>query len=209
VLVDLWFPVTGRTLPSDHGYALYGALARVVPGLHEADDWALHTVRGKALGPGMIALSNRPSLGLRLPPERIPLALRLAGRTLDVRGHCLSLGPPTVSALEPAAALSARIVTIKSFMQPVPFAEAVSKQLAEPDLNLQDAKVSIGARKIVTIGGRRIVGFSVRVTGLSSEGSLLLQEQGVGGRRKMGCGVFRKSKQDLALDKRPVRSPAE
>jgi CRISPR-associated protein Cas6 len=94
-------------------------------------------------------------------------------------------------------------------MQPVPFAEAVSKQLAEPDLNLQDAKVSIGARKIVTIGGRRIVGFSVRVTGLSSEGSLLLQEQGVGGRRKMGCGVFRKSKQDLALDKRPVRSPAE
>jgi CRISPR-associated protein Cas6 len=210
VLVDLWFPVTGRTLPSDHGYALYGALARAVPKLHDADDWALHTLRGESIGPGMIALSRRPYLGLRLPPDRITLVLPLAGRTLDVRGHCLAVGSPTVMALEPTAALSARIVTIKSFMEPVLFAEAVRRQLAEVDnLKFQDAKVTVGVRKIVTIDGRRVVGFSVRIAGLSNEASLLLQEQGIGGRRKMGCGVFRKSERDLAVDVRPRREAAE
>ncbi len=33
-MVDLCFPVLGQTLPSDHGYALYAALSRVLPALH-------------------------------------------------------------------------------------------------------------------------------------------------------------------------------
>ena len=46
-------------------------------------------------------------------------------------------------------------------------------------------------RRRVTVAGRRIVGYSVRVSGLSAEESLALQEKGLGGKRRMGCGVFR------------------
>jgi len=34
------------------------------------------------------------------------------------------------------------------------------------------------------------VGYAVRVSGLSDEDSLKLQERGLGGKRRMGCGVF-------------------
>ena len=155
------------------------------------------------MGPGIIGLPPGSRLGLRLDTDRIPLALRLAGRRLDVRLHTLTLGPPTVVPMEPSPALSARIVTIKSFMEPEPFAEAVRRQLVETDASLTTAKVTLGARKVITIDGRRVVGFSVRVTDLPNDASMLIQEQGIGGRRKMGCGVFRKSERDLAPDARP------
>jgi CRISPR-associated protein Cas6 len=209
MMIDLWFSVTGQTLPSDHGYPLYGALCRVVPELHDVDDWGLHTLRGRPIGPGIIGLPPGSRLGLRLDTDRIPLALRLTGRRLDVQLHSVTLGPPTITAMEPSPALSARIVTIKSFMEPEPFAEAVRRQLVETDASLTTAKVTLGARKIVTIDGRRVVGFSVRVTELSNDASLRIQEQGIGGRRKVGCGVFRRSERDLAIDARPQGQTAE
>ncbi|WP_083764934.1 type I-MYXAN CRISPR-associated protein Cas6/Cmx6 [Geotalea uraniireducens] len=32
-VIDLAFPVQGKTVPVDHGYALYGALSRICPHL--------------------------------------------------------------------------------------------------------------------------------------------------------------------------------
>jgi hypothetical protein len=34
------------------------------------------------------------------------------------------------------------------------------------------------------------VGFPLRIDGLTAEESLIVQEHGVGSRRRMGCGVF-------------------
>src|SRR5687767_8758988 len=129
--VDLWFPILGTTLPSDHGYGLYGALCRLVPQLHRSDWWALHTVRGIRSLPGYISLSKAPRLGVRLPPEHIPLVLPLAGRPLEVAGSRIRLGTPTVEGLGPHQALSARMTTIKPFVDPDPFRAAVEKQIAE------------------------------------------------------------------------------
>jgi CRISPR-associated endonuclease/helicase Cas3 len=206
MMVDLWFPIVGKTLPSDHGYAFYGALCHVLPELHEAEWWGLHTVRGSRPAAGVIELSRAPRLGLRMPPERIPMVLPLAGRRLDVAGHRVGLGAPTVEALAPAAAVSARIATIKPFLDPEPFKQAAEKQLAELEIV---GKVSLGARKVIKIGGRQVVGFSVRVSDLAPDASVRLQENGIGGRRRMGCGLFRKSEHELAADVRPLRAAAE
>ena len=35
-----------------------------------------------------------------------------------------------------------------------------------------------------------MVAYSLHVVGLTAEESVLLQEEGLGGRRRMGCGVF-------------------
>jgi len=35
VTVDLVFPALGNTLPTDHAYALYGALSQIVPDFHD------------------------------------------------------------------------------------------------------------------------------------------------------------------------------
>ena len=46
-------------------------------------------------------------------------------------------------------------------------------------------------RRSLTVGGKRVVGYSVRVLGLGAGESLALQRMGIGGKRRMGCGVFR------------------
>ena len=35
-----------------------------------------------------------------------------------------------------------------------------------------------------------MIGYALRVFGLTAEESIRLQEEGLGGRRRMGCGVF-------------------
>ena len=202
--LELWFPVEGRTLPSDHAYRLFSAVAAAVPALHDLPDWGLHTLRGTRLAPGFIELSQRPRLGFRLLADDISKFLGLIGRTLDVGGHFLRLGPPTVCQLEPSPALSARLVTIKPFLESVGFCEALKRQLGSSDLMMPGASVSLGERNVVTIDGQKIVGFAVRVENLSPEESLRLQTAGVGGRRKLGCGLFRKSEHPLASDSRPL-----
>jgi CRISPR-associated protein Cas6 len=126
------------------------------------------------------------------------------GRTLDVRGHVVVLGAPTVITLAPHAALSARIVTIKPFLDPEPFTAGLRRQLTELDpAGGPEVQIALGARKVVTIDGRKVVGFSVRLSGLADSSSVALQEHGIGGRRRMGCGVFRRSEHELARDVRP------
>ena len=43
---------------------------------------------------------------------------------------------------------------------------------------------------MIQIKDKSIVGYALRVVGLTAEESIRLQETGLGGRRRMGCGVF-------------------
>ncbi len=206
MMIDLWFPLVGRTLPSDHGYGLYGAICRVLPEMHGAEWWGLHTVRGTRSGAGVIVLPRQPRLGIRVAAGQIARVLPLAGRQLEIDGHRICLGAPTVQAPTPDAALSARVATIKGFTEPEPFKAAVERQLVE--MGVIGAVVEVGSRKIVAIDDRKVVGFSLRVTGLTPEQSIKLQDQGIGGRRRMGCGLFRRSEKELTPDQRPALGDA-
>lgn len=52
------------------------------------------------------------------------------------------------------------------------------------------ATVEVGRRRIVTVDGDKVVGFGLRLAGLSDEDSLKVQYTGIGGRQRFGCGVF-------------------
>lgn len=188
MIVDLWFPVLGETAPADHAYPLFSAISHRVQALHEDDTWGLHTLVGQRVGPGLLQLPRRPRLGLRLPADRIPLALGLAGAALDVGGHTLRLGTPRVCALEPSGTLVARTVTIKGYTEPEP---TLARVRVELDRLGVVGRAEIGPRRVVRVHERAIVGFGVKVHELSAEHSVLLQSVGVGGRRKLGCGLFR------------------
>ncbi|MGH9937973.1 MAG: type I-MYXAN CRISPR-associated protein Cas6/Cmx6, partial [Blastocatellia bacterium] len=111
--VELQFPFTGTTLPSDHGYGLYGAISRIVPEAHSADWLAIETIPGAARGDGVTQLDQQASLKIRIPQDRVPLILKLAGKRLEVDGHAIRLGAPRIFLLKPWPQLYARIVTIK------------------------------------------------------------------------------------------------
>lgn len=185
--VDLAFRVVGTTLPVDHGYALYSAINRVVPALHDARDIGVQPIRGRYVGEGNLHLTPSSRLVVRLPDDRIRPFLKLAGKTLDVDGHRLRVGVPETRALRPAATLYARLVTIKGFMQPEVLLEAARRQLQAMDVTTD---LRVGERRTLRVKDKQVVGFEVTALGLEAEDSIRLQEVGIGGRRRMGCGIF-------------------
>lgn len=201
-MIELQFPVLGQSLPADHGYLVYSALSGLLPLLHGDGDGvhiAVGPISGQWTGNGTLALSSRRSrLRIRLPPEQIALVLPLAGKTLDVGGQRIRVGVPTVQQLVSTPALAAKMVTIKGFMEPDEFLAAAGRQLDELGIRGKlGIPVHHGAqreneprRKVMRIREKKVVGFPLHATELTAEDSLRLQEYGLGGRRKMGCGFF-------------------
>jgi CRISPR-associated protein Cas6 len=200
--VELRFPIIGKTLPSDHGYALFAALSRLLPEAHEGDWLAVSTLPGLARGDGTLQLDPQATLRLRLPQDRVSLVLKLAGKRLNVGGHDLRLSAPQIFLLQPASALYARCVTIKKFTEPEPFLDAVCRKLDE--LGIRGEPV-LGPRRVLRVGNHTIVGFALAVHELSDEASLVLQEKGMGGRRHMGCGFFNPITLERVIGEPPKR----
>ncbi len=193
--LNVSFPLRGTQLPADHGYLLYSAISKSFSSLHGIDWLAIELISGFPSGRGLIALSERDAtLRLRIPANHYRDVLPLAGKRLNIGGHQLRLGLPVARPLEPAPSLYARVVTIKKFTEPEPFLEAVKRKLdsfgVKGRVELPRDEQGRYRRRIVTIHGKSVVGFSVAVHDLNDEDSLKLQSFGVGGRRAMGCGIF-------------------
>lgn len=194
--VELSFGVIGKTLPADHGYGLYSAIAHLCPDLHEQDGISILTISGEPNKQGKIYLSPSSCLKIRLPydPVKLGLVLPLAGQQLRVGTHTIQLSIPQIHPLRPADKLRSRIVTIKKFQDPEPFLEAAQRQLdalgVQGNLILPLNEVGEPSRKAIKIKSYSVVGFSVIVTELSDADSLKLQVFGLGGKHRMGCGIF-------------------
>ncbi len=194
--VELSFGVIGQTLPADHGYRLYSAIAHLCPEIHEQEGISIQTIAGEPDGQGKIYLSRQSRLKVRLPyePEKISLVLPLAGQILTIGIHKIQLGIPQIFPLRPVEQLRSRIVTIKKFQQPEPFKEAAQRQLdamgIQATLILPLNEQGEPSRKAIKIKSYSVVGFSLIVTDLNEADSLKLQAAGLGGKHRMGCGIF-------------------
>lgn len=193
--VTVHFPVQGRQLPADHGYALYSAITRQLPALHGASWLGIELISGVPWREGIIVLPTRGAhLRLRVPADQYGLVLPLSGKRLDIGGQFIRLGIPSARPLMPAASLYARVVTIKKFTEAEPFLDAARRQLDSlgitTTLQLPLDEQGRFRRRVLTIKDKTIVGFSLAAHDLSDDESLLLQSVGIGGRRAMGCGLF-------------------
>lgn len=195
--VELSFGVIGQTLPADHGYGLYSAISKICPILHERDGISIQTITGMPDRRGKIHLTHEKSrLRIRLPynPELISRSLTLAGKQLTIGSHRISLGIPQFFALQPTETLKARIAVIKGYQDAEPFQETVKQKLSL--LGIQGtASVPLNEkgecdRKTIKVKRFTVVGFGVVVTDLSAKDSIKLQTVGIGGKRRMGCGIF-------------------
>ena len=201
---DILFRVVGKEVPTDHGYALFGALSRILE--TENDRWmhgnphvGLHTIRGVHVSNGRWLIGDKARLGLRLPSDLLLRSLKLVGKSIDLDGCKLRIGVGETRALTPTATLYCRIVTTKNGEDPTRFDAEVARQLAALDIGgkvfrvLKSARGSHDrdpSRRIVRVKDKRIVGYAMLATELTMKESIRLQERGLGGRRRMGCGVF-------------------
>lgn len=192
--IDLSFSVSGETLPADHGYGLYSALTHWNEAIHALEGLSTQTIAGIPDKQGKIYLTERSRLVIRLPYDQVPIVYGLAGKALTIGNHTIHLGIPQIFRLQPTSKLKARIVTIKGYQEPKAFLEAALRQLE--DLEIKGTVVipvneeKEAERKTIKIKRFTVVGFKLGVFDLSDEDSLKLQIYGLGGKRRMGCGVF-------------------
>lgn len=205
MIVDLRFPLLAEAIAADHGYLLYTGLTTVLPELHERTDYGIHPVRGR-LAPDRRLLLNRSStLTVRVDHSALSVLVPLAGRRLRIGRDTVAIGLPSTCALRPAPTLVSRLIVIKGFREAEAFAEAARRQLDQLglagrlDLSEPTGTVRVEhrtaprpgpVRRTLRIRDREVVGFAVTVSGLTAADSLALQSQGLGGRRRFGCGIF-------------------
>jgi CRISPR-associated protein Cas6 len=205
---EVRFPVLGLSLPANNGYLLLGAVAEALgrgqsPYLRLFE--SLLSIGGGSAGDGVIRVNAQTFLTVRTP-HPADWATALAGRVLGVSGHMIQLGLPEVSDLVPAAVLVSRLVTY-SYTNPQvkrvepgkgPTPQQVLKSLGR-DLDwkgitgtpaIRTTPAGDPIRRSIKVKGRKIVGYSVEVSGLNDQASIRLQVLGLGGKRSMGCGVF-------------------
>jgi CRISPR-associated protein Cas6 len=195
--VDLSFLLLGTSpIAADHGYALFGAISRVLADkVHAENGIGVHPIRGQQIGNRQLMLMPWSTLTLRVADGQIASILPLAGKSLRLGDANIRVGVPTVRALVPATALRSRLVNIKvannrpEAVTEEQFAEAVRRQLAVLGIS-ESAIVTVGKRRTMRVKQRELVGYEVLVEGLTADESITLQERGVGGKRHMGCGVL-------------------
>lgn len=193
--IELVFPVMGQNLPIDHGYQLYSALKYRLAQLKDWDDISIKTISGKLdyNQRNEINLTNHSKLLIRLPSEKVPFVYSFGGKSLIIGKHKIRLGIPETNFLQPKSKLRSHIVVIRGYQEPNTFLEAAKRQLEELkiDATIQLITKQDGTPKFKTVKVQQIlIGFGIEANSLSETDSITLQEKGLGGKQKMGCGVF-------------------
>ena len=177
----------GDRIHADHGYRLYSALVDKIPHL-KAIEWQLIKVGGK-FSKEWLYFTPDSHLGVRCSTENMSL-FNLENSILRVGSGFLEIKTMEGETLQPRRNLSG-FVTIKvkehEQITPFGFGVALGKQLQDLGVGSKPVLKRAGTLQIKT---NHIVGFNVCFPSISDSESLILQRFGLGGRRKMGAGVF-------------------
>jgi CRISPR-associated protein Cas6 len=197
-VVDLAYQINCPTLPIDHAHVLSTALLEALPWLAAEEQAGIHLVHGASSGHGwtrpddpateVLHLSRRTRLRLRLPRQRLDDARELTGRTLGVGGHSMEVGKSSVHLLSAITTLFARYVITSESVDEGQFLEQVSGELGSQGIACR--KMLCGITHTHEFPDGPVFTRSLMVAELEPEQSVRLQQQGLRGGRKAGCGLF-------------------
>ncbi len=209
--LEIQYNLRGKTLSSDHGYALYSSIKKLV--LDRQDSYEnllvdgslpskvlISSISGVPDRDGTIYLNKYSRLRLRCPSDSVQIWYRLLQeQVLDIQGHLIRLIQPQITLPEPNQTLRARLVTFKlkdwnNNEAPEYFITSCQRALEKLEIEgkpfIDSNKHGDLARKSIYIHQKYVMGYGVTIEGLSNEDSIKLQCLGLGGRKHFGCGWF-------------------
>ncbi|MGF1535575.1 MAG: type I-MYXAN CRISPR-associated protein Cas6/Cmx6 [Elainellaceae cyanobacterium] len=211
--LEVQFALSGKTLPADHGYALYSAVKQILQA-KQADapeeealfppEVLLSSIPGVPDRDGLIYLTRGSRLRLRCPSEQARRWYGLQNEVLDIRGHLIRLIQPRLTLPQSSETLKSRLVTFKLEAidhadVPRYFLESCKKGLDRLEIEgqpfIDSNEQGDLARRALKIKDKHVVGYGIVVEGLSESDSIKLQCAGLGGRKHFGCGWFYPSKE--------------
>lgn len=185
-VIDLAFALAGDSLPLDHRFQLRDAVVSVLPWFSQEAGAAIHPIKSSRSDEGLLLLSARTRLVLRVPRARCEAALVLVGQVLNVAGTALMIGGATQRALLGHGTVYAHLVC-GDVDDETGFAARMKAQMDTQGIR---GEVICGRRQTLGAGATLLRGFGVMVHGLAPEASLRLQAEGAGCNMQLGCGIF-------------------
>ncbi|MHB8624461.1 MAG: type I-MYXAN CRISPR-associated protein Cas6/Cmx6 [Sulfuricaulis sp.] len=196
-IVDVVFNIRCPSIPVDHSYALSQAVAKALPWFAAEESAGLHTIHVADSGNGwmrpdradaLLHLSHRTKLVLRLPKHRVEEARKLIGLTLDVSGNMMRIEKAVIKPLSPITTVFSRYVVIHGDVDENGFLQEVMARLTS--MGIRPKKLLCGMERAIVVPDRIIRTRSLLLADLTVQESVLLQQQGLGLGRKLGCGLF-------------------
>lgn len=196
---DVQFDLVGDEIPADHGHLLHGALSAWLPWLGDDAGSGVHPIHGAPTGRNdNLVINRRVKLVLRVPVERLADARTLVGKRIESGAGELLIGEAKEKPLMPFAYLYSPLVDMGTADE-MGFLEAARVELEK--MEIRCGLIPGKKRKMVTPEGD-VWGYSLMLHDVGQEQSLHVQEQGLGGHRAYGCGLFvpHKSIKEVAID---------
>lgn len=210
-IVELVFSIIGNKINTDHGYKLYSALKTKVidknPELlldkNFPADVNFSRISGKSFKYGTI-ITNKSKLKIRGPHDYLAeLKEILNEQVISIGNTKIFIYEATIFPLCPEESLISEMVIIKyPFWQTIhsqeKFLASCKKQLSALNINqeplLLKNTLDATSRTIMTVEKdshkTTYIGYGVKINNLSTQESIALKVQGIGGKRHMGCGWF-------------------
>lgn len=212
-MIDVIYKLSGQRVPKDCAYNLFAALCHYWPELHDRTDIGILPLMGQYNAPNR---DMQPEgMTLRVQEADLKNALMLAGKSLRIDDKMIQIeAVERVAELESHATLYSYLVTVKERVTAPDLLAYVQEDLDRRGIGgtaalVPRVKATLDKdpfiRRTVNLKTANVVGYAVKVSGLSPEDSIRLQVEGVGGRRHFGCGIFY-PKQEAG---RPQAEPAK
>ncbi len=197
--MDVVFALKCKTLPVEHAYALSTAMQQALPWLTAEAHAGVHLIhvaesgngwmRPEDTAHGVLHLSRRTKMTLRLPKERIEETKRvLVNETFDIDGHALTIGEATNKPFTALPTLFSRYIVTQEAHDEMAFMHWAGAQLQGLDIPVK--KMMAGRQHAFKTPEGPIFTRSLMVAELEPEQSIRLQQNGLGTHRTMGCGLF-------------------
>ncbi len=197
-VVDLVFAIQCKILPLDHGNALQQAVVESIPWLSDEPQAAIHQIHVAESANGwnrpqdpsseLLWPSRRTRLVLRVPQHRVEDCQSLTGRTLDINGHEMTIGPAKEKLLSKLTTIFARYVDTEGSDQDQIFIQGMADILRQRNIHAKKMMSGLLVKHNTEEG--HLLTRKLMLAGLSIEDSVRLQQQGIGDRLLMGIGIF-------------------
>ncbi len=200
-VVDMVYNISCRSVPLEHAYSFSSAVRDALGWIDQEPQAGIHLIHGAESGNGWIRpdqgadevlhLSRRSRIMLRVPRHRIEDAHALTGRTLDIDGHTLEVGAARVKLFATLSTQFARYVVVPEGIEQDDedaFMAYGAEQLRAIGISVR--KLLCGRTHVIRHPDGDLFTRSMMLADLEVEEAVLLQQQGIGDYKKIGCGLF-------------------
>lgn len=198
-MIEQQFRVFGSHVPQDMGSPLHAAICQAVPSLHGRRGLQISPINGTWDGDRVLLTPNSV---LRLRGLESGEALQLNGKVMLVGDAQIVLCEHRTQDTRPSRRLASRVVIYKDKradpVNPVDadpaqqdgFMTYLGRQLHRLGIDTSQVDLQLGRRRAVSIHGKKLLGFSVSLGGLTGTEQETLMASGLGTLHSFGCGVL-------------------